>query len=294
MKPWGALFIVLAVLAVLTPGPALAAELPGSGISGGTTAGGFVANGGTSGRGQTGGNGDPGGTAGPAVRTVDCGAPAALGHVITGGGDPCAVTRNRCAGQPATNAAGKALTTQVTQTQLPDGSWSNGGSSCSVAGATAVVDPAAVQAAFVKLLPTVGIGAAPATGRELVNVQALYWVNTAAQLNLGTQVLVGHQVNLTASVQTVTWGFGDGATAASSTPGRVFTRADYCDTAQCPGFFGHTYTSTGPMTVTAVITWTGTYSVDGGPAITIPTTVTTTPNTLPVTVYQARAVLLPN
>jgi hypothetical protein len=285
------LVVAFALLSVVGVQPAWANSGPVPTVSGATTDGGF----GVTSRQGNGSFRDVGDGPAPVVRVVDCGAPVANGHVIKERNDLCAVTHNSCAGQPATNAAGQPLTTQVTQFQQTDGTWGPATSNCSVvAGAAPGLDPGAVQAQFATLVPHSRVMAAPPTGRAIVNIESLFWVDTPPQRELGTSPLLGHQVTITATVQSVRWSVGDGATSTASTPGRPYTSTDHCDTKQCPDWFGHTYTSTGPMTVSAAVTWTGRYSVDGGPLLQIPGAVTAAPSTFSVQAYEARAVLVPD
>ena len=114
---------------------------------------------------------------------------------------------------------------------------------------------------------------------RLVNVETLIWLDTTKTVDLGTTPLLGHHINLIATVQTVTWNFGDHHTDTTTRPGRPFLTTDHCATLTCPGWYGHTYTTTGTMTLTATITWTGRYNIDNGPYHPITGTVTTTPTT---------------
>lgn len=70
--------------------------------------------------------------------------------------------------------------------------------------------------------------------------------------------------------------------------------SDPCGQIQCPAWFGHTYTSTGTVNVTAAINWSATYTVDDGPTQKITGTVTGPKTTLNLQVKQARAVLVPD
>jgi hypothetical protein len=157
------------------------------------------------------------------------------------------------------------------------------------------VDPAAVRAQFIKLLPAVAVKATPGDGpdRAITRIEALFWLDTPAHLDLGVTALLTHQVAITAHVQSVAWDFGDGTTTTSTGPGKPFTSTDSCATPTCPGWFGHTYTSVGSVTVKAIITWTGQYQVDGGPVLDIAGTVTTTAVSFPVQILEARAILVP-
>ena len=186
----------------------------------------------------------------------------------------------------------------VTQVQDGQGDWTTAATTCA-AGGGAAPDPGlavAVRDAFTKLVPQVGIGRAGQEGVSLVNVETLYWLDTPVTVDLGAAVLLGQRVDLLATVTSVRWDFGDGQSGTSQGPGRAFTSADLCGTPSCPGWFGHTYTvtTTQPLTVTATATWSGRYSVAGGPFAAIAGTVTAPVVTLPMQVRQAQSVLVPN
>jgi hypothetical protein len=106
--------------------------------------------------------------------------------------------------------------------------------------------------------------------------------------------LLGRNVSLDARVETVDWDFGDGASATTSGPGRPYSDADPCDTVRCPGYFGHIYSDTGHLHVTATITWSGTYRIDGGPVQPIPGSVATEARPTDVHVVESRSELVPN
>ncbi|WP_157749663.1 hypothetical protein [Jatrophihabitans sp. GAS493] len=162
--------------------------------------------------------------------------------------------------------------------------------------ATPQVTDAMVLASVTKFLPTTPLGVTPAGGTTLVNIQTIFWLDTPADRTLATVTLLGHQVRITIHLHGVTWNFGDGHTATTTTPGREYTASDRCSTPQCPGFFGHIYTDTsrsGPATVTATATWTAAYSVDNGPTNTITTPITAKPTTTNITVTQQRGQLIP-
>jgi hypothetical protein len=145
-----------------------------------------------------------------------------------------------------------------------------------------------------KLVPHPSIGTAPPGGTTLVNIETVLWVATGADRTLGTVTLLGHRVDIRAHVQQVAWEFGDGDTDTTSTPGRPYTSADPCRTAQCPHYFGHIYVHTGAVTIRAQLTWAGEFRVDGGAWQTIPGTVSAAAANTAVHVKQARGVLVPN
>jgi hypothetical protein len=291
----GAISCCLVAFASMPLAVANSAPSVGPPVVGGTAPGGFRlgAHGVEAGDPSTGSGYDG---AEPVARVVDCGTPLPLGHVVGTADDPCATTHNSCAGQSAVSETGAPLTTQVTLVEQPNGTWVQTNSDCSVIAGPPANDPAAVRAEFLKLLPDVAVKATPGNGQQqgLVDVEALFWINTPARLNLGTTPLLGHQVAITATVQTVTWSFGDGTTTTSNNPGRAFLETDHCYTLACPDWFGHTYTRTGSMTVTAAVTWSGNYQVVGGAPLDTTGTVTTTATNFPIQVMQAQSVLVTN
>jgi hypothetical protein len=144
-----------------------------------------------------------------------------------------------------------------------------------------------------RLVPHPAIGTAPPGGTSLVNIQTITWLATPADRTLPTVRLLGRQVQLRVHLARVAWDFGDQQQATSTGPGRAYTRTDPCTTQQCPGYFGHTYTRTGTVTITARVTWTGRYRVDAGPWQAIPGTVTAPAAAATLTLRQARAILVP-
>jgi hypothetical protein len=211
-------------------------------------------------------------------------------------GDPeCREAARQCAGQSATSPTGQPYEVISTETENTAGTWIQGNITCTATtGAPPAVDQAAIHDAFTKLVPKPTIGTAPPNGNTLVNIQTILWINTPTTVNLGTTPLAGHQVTLTASVQSVTWNFGDHHTDTTKTPGRPFLDNDHCYTTLCPDYYGHIYTTTGTMTITATTTWTGRYNIDGGPFLPITGTATSTPQTTTATVKQSEAILVPN
>jgi hypothetical protein len=155
-----------------------------------------------------------------------------------------------------------------------------------------------VRQEIIKQLRPVPIGAAPPPGKSvLVNTQWIAWLPTPAEKDLGTITLLGYRVALRIHLEHVDWDYGDGATGATTTPGKVYDHVhDRCHTATCGEYLGHVYARSGAFTAKAAITWSGQYSVDGGAWLDIPGTVTPAqgPATLPVAVIEARSVLVPS
>ncbi len=151
-----------------------------------------------------------------------------------------------------------------------------------------------VRAQAERLLPLPQIGVAPTDGTSLVNIQTILWVDTASDRELGTVNLLGRNVSIAAHLERIDWRFGDGATDSSDGPGRAYTDSDPCDTVLCPGYFGHMYRTTGHPEVTAILTWSGTYRVGGGPPEPIPGTVSTDAQPTQLRIVESRSELVPN
>ena len=238
------------------------------------------------------------------VRSIACdgGEEAAVGAL--GDRQPMMAAQN-CASWRITCANAQQLTGGV---QVPslyevlgDAGWVHQGAGCSAAaGGPPVVSAEVVREWARRELPAVRLGLAPET-QTLVNIQTIMWVNTQTQTQTQTQTevalpavqLLGQDIAVRVRVDRVHWVFGDGHSADSPGLGRAFTDQDHCGTAQCPGFFGHTYTATGKMTVTASVTWSASFSVNGAPDTPIPSGLSGPAATATLTVAQARAVLVP-
>ncbi len=108
--------------------------------------------------------------------------------------------------------------------------------------------------------------------------------------------VVGQPVRLRLDIDHATWTFGDDNSDTTASPGVAYDPEHKpCRTAQCPGYYGHTYTTTGIDTITLTIAWHATFSLDG----TTWTDVDPAPLTGPgasasITVRQARAILVPD
>ena len=238
----------------------------------------------------------------PKSKTLNCG-PKVYGPHAAWSSDPfCQQVQVACA-VPATNtiATDPTSTTLAFLHQDPGGPWVLDGMNCDAVAATAppaTVTPFDAYAQVTKLVPSPAIGAAPGKGTTLVNIQTIFWVKTPADRSLGMVTLLGHRVGLRIHAQSVAWDFGDGQTDDHGELGQPYNASDACATAQCPGYYGHTFSATGAVTVTASVTWAGQFSVDGGAwqYVTNPAnganTVAGPAATTPVRVMQARGVLV--
>jgi hypothetical protein len=195
-----------------------------------------------------------------------------------------------------TQATGVPHQQYVRMVKQQDGTWSTTGSECDPVTNTPppVITPLMVWQQAQRLIPTAQIGLAPRHD-TLINMETIMWVSTARQRELPTVTILGRPVAVHLRLAHVSWDFGDGHSATTDTPGSAYDPThDPCKTAQCADYDGHTYTSTGQLTVRATITWRATFRVAGGPATTIPGTLDGPPSTATLLVQQARSVLVPD
>jgi hypothetical protein len=130
-------------------------------------------------------------------------------------------------------------------------------------------------------LPAGTITYQPSWG-ALVNKAEIFYTTTPATHTYAL-TLLGHDVRLTTHIQTYTWTFGDnGQPVISSKPGQP-----YPDTT-----ITHIYRQRGTRDVRLTLTYTASYTVDGGPVQTIPGTATVASQPRPLTVHSAHAVLV--
>ncbi len=141
-------------------------------------------------------------------------------------------------------------------------------------------------------MPHPAVGIAPPGGVSLVNIQTLLWVETPADQDLGIVTLLGQRVGLRVHVERVRWDFGDGTSDVTTMPGKKYDAADPCTTPRCPDYYGHVYSATGTMRVSAQVVWTGEFSVGGGPWQSIAGTVTGPRLATALKLEQARDVLV--
>jgi hypothetical protein len=173
----------------------------------------------------------------------------------------------------------------------PDGTWLYGGGECRQVG-PAQITAAMVRDRVARLVPTAAIGLAPRQA-TLVNIQTIMWVATVPQRTLAPLTILGRRVVVRIRLDHVDWDFGDGQSDSPKAPGRPYDKVRApCETVDCPGYFGHTYTETGAMTVTATARWAAVFTVDGGRPVSIPGTVSGPSASAALRVRQARGVLV--
>lgn len=130
-------------------------------------------------------------------------------------------------------------------------------------------------------LPRAALQHQPTWG-ALVNKKEIFYT-TAARHHDYPLNLLGHRVVLHATVANYTWSWGDGtADTSTTTPGAPY-----------PSFaVTHTYTKSGTCPVSVTLTYSATYSVDGGPAQQIEGTATIAGQPADVVVQSAHSVLV--
>jgi hypothetical protein len=174
---------------------------------------------------------------------------------------------------------GPAGVTNPTATQ-----WEFTGSQClgpGQAGTQAAPVPVVTADDFRRLpLPPGQVHVQPGTGRTLINVPTNVYVGAGTTI-IPTTVL-GVPVRVQATPSAYDWTFGDGQTMHTTDPG-----APYPDLRTT-----HTYTTPGTVSLGLTTTYTGQYSVNGGPWQPINGTAAVTSPTQALTAVAAHAELV--
>jgi hypothetical protein len=141
-----------------------------------------------------------------------------------------------------------------------------------------VAIPALVQRQFQDVVVLKGVPEVSPRPETLVNIPTVFETaaDDAYQIPL---TLLGQSVVITAAPERWTWTFGDGQTGSTTAKGSR-------------GRVEHEYRTTGDLTAYVTITWSGTFSVNGGPSQPINGTATTTGEPVTVQVRQARSELV--
>lgn len=237
---------------------------------------------------------------GPVTRKwVTCGRGAVVQLRALGDRSPAADSGSPCAAAAVAGCRRQGITDGLLHAQgvivvrQRDGSWAYAGGRCAATGPPRVTAQL-VRDRIARLVPGAAVGVAP-DGDTLVNIETVLWVDAPGQQVLAPLTILGQRVAVTLTLARVDWSFGDGTQQATSSAGRRYdTASDPCRTAQCPGYYGHTYTATGPMGVSATVAWTARFRVDGRASVTIPGTVVGPAGRADVTVRQARGILVPD
>jgi hypothetical protein len=132
-----------------------------------------------------------------------------------------------------------------------------------------------IERDFKKLVVLKGTAEVRPSGTTLVNYSTEF-STTAGSYVLDPVTILGRRVVITAKPKQYDWYFGDGASAVDAGKGPVM----------------HTYERSGDVGPYVVITWSGTFTVDGGPQREVFGTAQTTGNATPLKVKEARAELV--
>ncbi len=158
------------------------------------------------------------------------------------------------------------------------------GTFCLGPAATGLPPPAVVAgllaADFQKLVVVKGKTIVKPSGRTLVNYDTGFYTDARSYV-LDPVHILGHTVVVTATPKQYDWYFGDGRRAVDAGPGQP----DSSDVS-------HRYAEPGAVSPYVVITWTGTFTVDGGQQRDVFGTAQTTGDGTPLEVKQARAELV--
>ncbi|MEO9138612.1 MAG: hypothetical protein ABI345_06045 [Jatrophihabitans sp.] len=158
----------------------------------------------------------------------------------------------------------------------------------------AVITAGLVREQAVRLIPTADVGLAP-HGTTLVNIETVMWADAPRTRSLAPVTILGKQVVISLVLDHVAWEFGDGTADGNAPAGKAYdAERDPCTSKQCSRYYGHVYTRTGKVTVSATASWRASFTVDGGAAITIPGTIAGPRAQAQIAVKQARGVLVPN
>jgi hypothetical protein len=138
-----------------------------------------------------------------------------------------------------------------------------------------------VAAEFQRLRVTVGVVRSEPGPRTLVNLETGFWTDARGPYGLSAVRVLGHRVVVTATPVSYEWLFGDGSSLRTEGPGASGTLQ-----------VSHTYRETGVLGARVVVTWSGSYTVDGGAPRAVVGTARTTGPVTRLQVVQARAELV--
>ena len=144
----------------------------------------------------------------------------------------------------------------------------------------AVVIAGVVERDFKSLVVARGTAEVQPRGTTLVNYPTKFFTS-AQEYVLPAVTILGRRVVITARPQSYDWFFGDGQSALDVGPGQA-RDSDV----------RHVYGVTGTMAAHVVITWSGTFTVEGGRVQQVFGTARTTGPGTPLQVKQARAELV--
>jgi hypothetical protein len=171
---------------------------------------------------------------------------------------------------------------------------------CQNFGALAEAGPSAAQVreVLITAIPVSGAGTSPAPGGSgvaefVVNLPLIVFATGPVEIAPGPEMLVGHEVEVSAAAVTYEWRVDGAAPVVTDSPGSPFDASRPCGRDSCDGYAQvGPFHSTGRHEVELTVTWAGRYRVDGGPWIAIDAPIGKTSPPAIVNVREARAVLV--
>jgi hypothetical protein len=139
-----------------------------------------------------------------------------------------------------------------------------------------VAIPGLVQRDFKSVVVVKGVAEVSPAPDTLVNIPTVFETSTPASYDIPL-TLLGQSVVITATAESYTWHFGDGVTATSTATG---------------GRVEHEYRRAASRQAYVVISWSGSFSINGGASQAITGRATTTGAPIAVEVKQARSELV--
>ncbi len=116
----------------------------------------------------------------------------------------------------------------------------------------------------------------------VVNLETIFYASTPRTITLSPLRILGLDVAITATATNYHWQWGDGESLDTASPGAPYPDQDVT----------HVYRRPGSYQVQVTVTYTGTYTIDGGASQPIVGTVTVPGPTAGITVREARAELV--
>ncbi len=139
--------------------------------------------------------------------------------------------------------------------------------------------PALVEREFQRVVVLKGVAEVSPRPETLVNIESIFTATAPARYEIPL-TLLGQSVVITATAESWTWHFGDGATTTVTDK-----------TSQ--GRTTHVYTRAGSLPAHVVISWSGTFRIGADPTVRqVQGTATTTGDPVEVAVQQARSELV--
>lgn len=155
-----------------------------------------------------------------------------------------------------------------------------------------------VREVMTTLIPTSGAGTSPAPDASgmaqfVINLPLIVYVVGQTELTAGPIVLVGHNVEVSASAVSYEWSTG-AAQLVTDDPGIAYNGSPCTRTACAAYVHLDPFTATGQASLTLTTTWIGRYRVDGGPWIDIAGPIQKSSPPTILNLREARGVLVYN